>query len=134
MKPRNSHTDCATRRYAAHQELPASALRDDKALDAALSDAFKRDLRPGIDNPQFTRKVLNRLPEQRRSSLRWLVVALYALAVALGIYLWATIAPDFFGGRALNLRNSLQYMLTVGVFGIVTVWCFIPSRQAPQRG
>lgn len=101
--------------------------------DAALRAAFKRDLRPGIDDPQFTRKVLNRLPDRRRSPLRWLVVLLYAVAILLGIYLWATIAPDFFGGRALNFRNAMLYMLTVGVFGMVTVGCFIPSGQ-PRRG
>ena len=103
-----------------------------RAVDAAIRDAMKRELPAGVDNPLFTRKVLNRLPDRKPSPLRWLVVFIYMLAAAVGVYVWARIAPEFFGTHEMTVRTSLQYVMTVGVLGAATVACFIPWLKVRQ--
>lgn len=120
-------------------ELPGRKVTDGglnkaelRAVDAAIRDAMKRELPAGVDNPLFTRKVLNRLPDRKPSPLRWLVVILYILACVVGVYVWARIAPEFFGTHEMTVRTSLQYIVTVGMLGAATVACFIPSLRTRQ--
>lgn len=105
--------------------------RDSRATDAALRSLFDHDMPQAVSDPQFTRKVLNRLPDRRLKGVRWVVIFLYALAIAACIYIWVNLAPDFFGSRALTVRTTLQYFVTVGILGAVTLLCIIP--WAPRR-
>lgn len=120
-------------------ELPGRGVEDGglnkaelRAVDAAIRDAMKRELPAGVDDPMFTRKVLNRLPDRNPSPLRWLVVILYTLACVVGVYVWARIAPEFFGTHGMTVRTSLQYVVTVGMLGAATVACFIPSLRTQR--
>lgn len=100
---------------------------DSRAIDGAIREAMARELPRGIDDPTFTRKVMNRLPDRSRSPLRWVVVILYALATMAGIYMCTHLAPDFFSNRELTVRTSLEYALLVAILGGTILACLNPS-------
>ncbi|MBR1881547.1 MAG: hypothetical protein IJ808_00790 [Muribaculaceae bacterium] len=88
---------------------------DDKKLAALLKEECAQPL-PG-QNPWFTPRVLNRLPE--RSHSRYFLAIAWLLAVAGCVLTWIVVATDF-TATVITLRDLLQWVImaaiSVGVF------------------
>lgn len=75
--------------------------------DKALAELLKKESYQAADNEWFTKRVLNRLPEKRRST-RWLRVGLYGLVIAgvFGCWLWYSHSQDT---SVMTVRNLICY-------------------------
>lgn len=88
---------------------------EDIQLGALLKEqAYKAD-----DNPWFTPRVLNRLPERRRS-LRWAWVGIcvVALVVCALCWLWVISSHDY---TVVTVRDLTDYAIMTAV-SLVLLW------------
>ncbi|MDO4510673.1 MAG: hypothetical protein Q4B68_02510 [Bacteroidales bacterium] len=75
--------------------------------DMELAELLKKGSHQESENEWFTPRVLNRLPEKRRSS-RWMKVVLYAIVLAgvIGCWMWYNSTHDM---SVITVRDVLLF-------------------------
>lgn len=88
--------------------------------DRRLRELFHEKLTDMPGDPEFTRKVMNRLPS-RRNRLRWLIGALYALAALIGCGLWVYTGREAMDAHALTWWSALLCISVATVIAYIGV-------------
>ena len=92
--------------------------------DKKLAQMLKQGAHDPGDNPWFTRRVLNKLPEPKPHG-SWATTVLYAIALAACIVCWLMMwrGQDW---TAVTVRDLL-YNATMGIVTLTVLWQTIAS-------
>lgn len=87
--------------------------------DTELKQLFKKELPQAPENPWFTRKVMNRLPEKEFKVFSWIEYLSYAIAIVGLVIYWAIFCRDLKEAATITMQDIISYTaLTVTGFFI----------------
>lgn len=77
--------------------------------DAELRRMIRQELPAASNDPLFTRKVMNRLPEKRPSLVSWIERLGFLLAAVVLVVLWMLFGREVVSSGALTFTDLLIY-------------------------
>ncbi len=86
--------------------------------DNGLKELFQRELPKAPENPWFTRKVMNRLPEKEPKVFSWIEYLSYAIAIVGLVIYWAIFCRDLKEAATITMQDVVSYvaLTTAGFF------------------
>ena len=85
--------------------------------DARLRDLFKSNLAEGPQDPDFTRKVMNRLPDRKPVGwIRKLMTVVYIISAIIATTLFVHIT------KGINMENLCDPMVLLTYFGMLATF------------
>ena len=92
---------------------------DNKSIDNQLRKAFAEQLPQAPNNPWFTRKVMNRLPEKHRNWGNIIEFSGFAIAaIVLGVF-WYAIIGATLNSTTITIGNLINFaimtLMTIGL-------------------
>jgi len=92
---------------------------DNKSIDNHLRKAFAKQLPQAPNNPWFTRKVLNRLPDKRKNWAAIIEYAGFALAAIVLCIFWHSTISSALHNTAITVGNIFNIaILTAMTIGL----------------
>ena len=92
-------------------------MKHDKNTDSQLRELFKADLADGPRDPDFTRKVMNRLPDRKPAGwTRKLMTAVYIIAVIIAVTLFVHVT------KGINPDTLKDPMTLLTYFGMLAAY------------
>ena len=88
--------------------------------DKRLASVLKQGAHDPGENPWFTKRVLNKLPEKREKGTSWSSVVLYAVALVACVLCWLMLlhGQDY---AAITVRDLL-YNAMMGTVTLTVLW------------
>jgi len=83
----------------------------DKIDDSKLREILKREQPKAGDNPWFTRKVMNRLPE-KKEKFNWIENLIYILCGVICVLCWKWFIEDL-NLSAITVGELLKYIILI---------------------
>jgi fatty acid desaturase len=93
--------------------------------DKKLAQMLKQGAHDPGENPWFTRRVLNKLPEKRTRG-SWATTAVYAIALVACVICWLMMWRGQEASGVITVRDVL-YNVMMGVVTITVLWQTIAS-------
>lgn len=98
--------------------------------DSRLKELFKKELPQAPENPWFTRKVMNRLPEKEPKVFSWVEYLSYVIAIVGLVVYWAVFCRDLKEATTITMQDIISYLaLTVAGFFILISFVMPKIKQ-----
>ena len=106
-------------------------MTDKKIDDRQIAEFLQQGKHAAPENPWFTRKVLNRLPE-RRKSYNWIGIAINSLCIAACLFVWCyTWGNDMSRIFSFDITKS-EVVKMIGLLGGSILICALSITQIPK--
>ncbi|MDD5871412.1 MAG: hypothetical protein PUC77_08020 [Bacteroidales bacterium] len=106
-------------------------MTDNKISDRQIAEFLQPGKDAAPENPWFTRKVMNRLPE-RRKSYNWITIAINMLCIAACLFVWCyTWGNDMSRLFTLDITKT-EFVKMIGMLAGSIAICTLSITQIPK--